>query len=195
MKQFERHETVIVGGGQAGLSVGYHLQKQGRPFVILDASERVGDSWRMRWDSLRLYSPASHDGLPGMSMKYIVQSSPFGMMEVSDFRPPLAPAGSALIAWTCALAPGVAPTGGPARHGHRGRIQSEGAYTFAREYVRVPEYPGPFGQPGHRFAQGRRLQRSGQERHLSGEIAGAGGGLGGSHHATTSSSARPRAVS
>ena len=51
---------------QAGLATGYHLAKRGRSFVILDASERVGDPWRRRWDSLRLYSPASHDGLPGM---------------------------------------------------------------------------------------------------------------------------------
>ena len=66
MKQVEHYETVIVGGGQAGLSVGYHLKQQGRSFVILDASERIGDSWRNRWDSLRLYSPAFRDGLPGM---------------------------------------------------------------------------------------------------------------------------------
>ena len=66
MKQVDRYETVIVGGGQAGLSVGYHLKKQRRSLVILDASERIGDSWRNRWDSLRLYSPAFRDGLPGM---------------------------------------------------------------------------------------------------------------------------------
>ena len=66
MKQIEHFETVIVGGGQAGLSIGYHLKQQGRSFVILDASERIGDPWRKRWDSLRLYSPASYDGLPGM---------------------------------------------------------------------------------------------------------------------------------
>src|SRR5215208_1714336 len=66
MTRVERYETVIVGGGQAGLSVGYHLKKQGRSFVILDASERIGDSWRKRWESLRLYSPAFRDGLPGM---------------------------------------------------------------------------------------------------------------------------------
>ncbi len=66
MTQVERYETVIVGGGQAGLSVGYHLRRQGRPFVVLDAGERIGDSWRGRWDSLRLYSPARRDGLPGM---------------------------------------------------------------------------------------------------------------------------------
>ncbi|MDA1298168.1 MAG: NAD(P)/FAD-dependent oxidoreductase [Chloroflexi bacterium] len=62
----ERIETVIIGGGQAGLSVGYHLSKIGRPFVILDASDRVGDSWRNRWNSLRLFSPARYDGLDGM---------------------------------------------------------------------------------------------------------------------------------
>jgi putative flavoprotein involved in K+ transport len=61
----EHFETVIIGGGQAGLSVGYHLKKQGRPFVILDANERIGDAWRKRWDSLRLFTPARYDGLAG----------------------------------------------------------------------------------------------------------------------------------
>ena len=61
----ESHETVIVGGGQAGLSVAYHLARHGRPFVLLEADERIGDCWRRRFDSLRLYSPARYDGLPG----------------------------------------------------------------------------------------------------------------------------------
>jgi putative flavoprotein involved in K+ transport len=59
-------ETVIVGCGQAGLAAGYHLKKRGCPFLILDANERVGDSWRKRWDSLRLFTPAKYDGLPGL---------------------------------------------------------------------------------------------------------------------------------
>jgi putative flavoprotein involved in K+ transport len=62
----EYFETVIIGGGQAGLSVGYHLARQGRPFVILEANERIGDSWRKRWDSLRLFTPARYDALAGM---------------------------------------------------------------------------------------------------------------------------------
>jgi putative flavoprotein involved in K+ transport len=62
----EHVETVVIGGGQAGLSLGYHLAKLGRPFVILDAGERVGDVWRNRWDSLHLFTPARRDGLPGM---------------------------------------------------------------------------------------------------------------------------------
>jgi putative flavoprotein involved in K+ transport len=62
----ERFDTIVVGGGQAGLSAGYYLKKQGRPFVILDANERIGGSWRTRtWASLRLFTPARYDGLPG----------------------------------------------------------------------------------------------------------------------------------
>jgi putative flavoprotein involved in K+ transport len=61
----ERVDTVVIGAGQSGLSAGYHLAKRGLPFVILDADERIGDHWRNRWDSLRLYSPARYDALPG----------------------------------------------------------------------------------------------------------------------------------
>jgi putative flavoprotein involved in K+ transport len=63
----EQVETVIVGGGQAGLAVGYHLARLGRSFVILDANERTGDSWRKRWDSLRLFTPAYLNALPGLA--------------------------------------------------------------------------------------------------------------------------------
>ncbi|MFD4526880.1 flavin-containing monooxygenase [Streptomyces sp. NPDC058470] len=62
----ERIETVVVGGGQAGLATGYHLARRGRSFVILDAGERIGDAWRKRWDSLRLFTPARYDSLPGL---------------------------------------------------------------------------------------------------------------------------------
>lgn len=63
----EEVDVVVIGGGQAGLSVGYHLARRGvRRFVILDAAARTGDSWRFRWDSLRLFTPAKYDGLDGM---------------------------------------------------------------------------------------------------------------------------------
>ena len=62
----EHLDTIVVGAGQAGLSAGYHLAQRGLAFAILDADPRIGDHWRNRWDSLRLYSPARYDSLPGM---------------------------------------------------------------------------------------------------------------------------------
>jgi putative flavoprotein involved in K+ transport len=62
----ERFDVIVIGGGQAGLSVGYHLKQRGLRFVILDASQRVGDAWRTRWDTLKLFSPAWLDGLDGL---------------------------------------------------------------------------------------------------------------------------------
>ncbi len=59
-------ETVIVGGGQAGLIAGYELKKRGREFVVLDAQPRVGAAWRNRWDSLRLFTPGRDCELPGL---------------------------------------------------------------------------------------------------------------------------------
>ena len=60
------YDTIVIGGGQAGLSVGYHLTQRDHRYLILDENERVGDSWRTRWDSLRLFTPARFNGLPGM---------------------------------------------------------------------------------------------------------------------------------
>jgi putative flavoprotein involved in K+ transport len=62
----EHVETVIIGAGQAGLATGYHLKRRRRQFVILDANARIGDNWRCHYDSLRLYSPARYDSLPGL---------------------------------------------------------------------------------------------------------------------------------
>src|SRR4051812_49595547 len=59
-------ETVIIGGGQAGLTTGYELRQRGRDFVILDASAGVGDAWRSGWDSLRLFTPRRVCTLPGL---------------------------------------------------------------------------------------------------------------------------------
>src|SRR5688572_17043589 len=60
------YETVVIGGGQTGLAAGHHLARRGIDFVVLEANDRIGDVWRSRWDSLRLYSPAKYDTLPGM---------------------------------------------------------------------------------------------------------------------------------
>jgi putative flavoprotein involved in K+ transport len=64
----ERVDTIIIGGGQAGLATGYHLGRQGRSFVVLEGNDRIGDSWRKRWDSLRIFTPAKFSSLPGMKL-------------------------------------------------------------------------------------------------------------------------------
>ena len=69
MRNAERSEvvnTLVIGGGQAGLSAGYQLAKRGVPFLIVDASDKIGDAWRKRWDSLRLFTPGRYCGLAGM---------------------------------------------------------------------------------------------------------------------------------
>lgn len=76
--------TVVIGGGQAGLAVGYHLKRHGLSFVILDANHRTGDSWRQRWDSLRLFTPSWANGLPGMPFPAPRRSYP-SKNEVADY--------------------------------------------------------------------------------------------------------------
>ena len=60
-------EVVVVGGSQAGLAMGWHLTQQGRRFVVLEAGPELGHVWRNRWDSLRLFTPAQYDALPGLA--------------------------------------------------------------------------------------------------------------------------------
>ncbi|GLW47443.1 monooxygenase [Streptomyces sp. NBRC 14336] len=59
---------VVIGGGQAGLAVGYHLRRLGLDFVILDAQTTPGGAWQHAWESLRLFSPAAYSSLPGRLM-------------------------------------------------------------------------------------------------------------------------------
>src|SRR5512133_1161684 len=63
----DRREVIVVGGGQAGLSIGYLLAQQGRRFAILEAADTPAAAWRERWDSLRLFTPVRYDGLPGLA--------------------------------------------------------------------------------------------------------------------------------
>lgn len=62
------YDTIVIGGGQAGLAAAYYLSREDRDFVVLDENDRVGDSWRTRWDSLRLFTPAKFSGLPGLRL-------------------------------------------------------------------------------------------------------------------------------
>jgi putative flavoprotein involved in K+ transport len=77
-------DTVVIGGGQAGLAIGYHLARRERSFVILDGHERVGDPWRRRWNSLRVFTPARYNGLPGWSFPAPAWSYP-SKDDVADY--------------------------------------------------------------------------------------------------------------
>jgi putative flavoprotein involved in K+ transport len=61
-----RTDVIVVGGGQAGLAIGYHLAHQGRDFTILEAASEPAAAWRARWDSLKLFTPARYSSLPGL---------------------------------------------------------------------------------------------------------------------------------
>ena len=80
----QRYDIVVIGAGQAGLATGYHLARHGADFVMLDRYERVGEAWRRRWESLRLFTPARMDGLPGMAFPGPLDYRPT-KDEVADF--------------------------------------------------------------------------------------------------------------
>jgi putative flavoprotein involved in K+ transport len=62
----EPFDLVVVGGGQAGLAAAWHLRQRGLRFLVLEAAEELGRTWRTRWESLRLFTPAEYDALPGL---------------------------------------------------------------------------------------------------------------------------------
>jgi len=63
------YEVPVVGGGQAGLTMGYHLRQQGRGFVILERGDSIAPAWRERWDSLKLFTPRGYSNLPGLPFR------------------------------------------------------------------------------------------------------------------------------
>ncbi|MEU4363466.1 NAD(P)/FAD-dependent oxidoreductase [Promicromonospora sp. NPDC023987] len=77
-------EVLVIGGGQAGLSMGERLRHAGREFTILEASDRIGHSWRSRWDSLQLFTPARYSHLPGLPLPLPSWSYP-GKDQIADY--------------------------------------------------------------------------------------------------------------
>lgn len=78
------YDVLVIGAGQAGLAAGYYLQQSGLTFLIVDAASSVGQSWRKRYDSLRLFTPRMYDGLPGMPLSGNKNSLP-SKDEIADY--------------------------------------------------------------------------------------------------------------
>ena len=77
-------DVIVIGGGQAGLALAWHLARRSLQFTVLEAAGELGHSWRTRWDSVRLFSPAQYDALPGMAFPAPTDTYP-GREAVADF--------------------------------------------------------------------------------------------------------------
>ncbi len=84
MSRFDVLDAIVIGAGQAGLAVGHHLARRRASHLLLDGAPRIGHSWSSRWDSLRLFSPAQYDSLPGMPFPAPVDTHP-SKDEVADY--------------------------------------------------------------------------------------------------------------
>jgi len=123
-----RHKVVVIGAGQTGLSVGYHLAQRGIPCLILDANQRIGDTWRRRWDSLRLFTPRGYDSLDGL--RFPAGKDPFPTKdEMADFLESYA------AKFNLPVRTGVKVDGLTRRNGHY--VVSAGPQQFEAEHVVV----------------------------------------------------------
>ena len=77
-------DVLVIGGGQAGLAMGYHLAQRGLSFQIVDAGAEIGHVWRSRWDSLRLFTSGRYDNLPGLPFPAAPDTYP-GKDDVADY--------------------------------------------------------------------------------------------------------------
>ena len=171
--QPEHIETVIIGAGQAGLATGYGLQRKRRSFVILDSESRIGDGWRHQWDSLRLFTPAWADALPGKPFPAPAWSYPT-KEEFADYLESYAAElalpvrlGTHVVRLQAAGAPGVtgqAATGGDLVTTDRGQIHADNVVVCDRHVrpgrgragFRRPARPGDRPAPLERVPQAER---------------------------------------
>jgi putative flavoprotein involved in K+ transport len=77
-------DVLVIGGGQAGLAMGYELAQRDLRFLIVDSGPEIGHVWRSRWDSLRLFTSGRYDNLPGLPFPAAADTYP-GKDEVADY--------------------------------------------------------------------------------------------------------------
>ena len=133
----EQPEVIVVGGGQAGLTAGYYLTQAKIPFVILHADLRVGDSWRERWDSLTLFTPAVYSALPGLRFPGDPEHYP-GKNQVAEYLERYAHTHELPIRYDSHVS-----SLEPADGGYRLQTQS-GSYQAARVIVATGAYQRPY---------------------------------------------------
>src|SRR3954447_18182389 len=80
----DRLDVLVIGGGQAGLAMGYHLAQRGLRFQIVDSGPEIGSVWRSRWDSLPLFTSGRYDNLPGLPFPAAADSYP-GKDDVANY--------------------------------------------------------------------------------------------------------------
>jgi len=136
----EQTQVIVVGGGQAGLAAGYYLTQAKMPFVILHADSRIGDSWRARWDSLTLFTPAVYSDLPGLSFHGDPEHYP-GKDAVADYLERYAQTNELPIRYDSRVS-----SLEPADGGYRVQAES-GSYQAAQVIVATGAYQRPYMPP------------------------------------------------
>ncbi|MEK5069656.1 flavin-containing monooxygenase [Sporosarcina sp. FSL K6-1508] len=79
-----RYETIVIGAGQAGLTMGYNLKQSKKDFLIIDKGLALGEEWKNRYDSLKLFTPRMYSSLPGMPLDGKQQGFPT-KDEIADY--------------------------------------------------------------------------------------------------------------
>ena len=132
----QEFDVLVIGAGQAGLGLGYYLRNSGLDYLLLDSSSEVGASWRNRWDSLTLFTPAEYASLPGLTLGLPAGTYP-GKDEVADY----------LRNYAAFFSLPVRPDSkvvSLAREGRRFRVATENGLFLARQVVVAT---GPFHEP------------------------------------------------
>jgi putative flavoprotein involved in K+ transport len=143
-----RAEVIVVGGGQAGMAVGYYLSRAGIRFLILDAGARAGEAWAQRWDSLELFTPARYSSLPGMAFPGGPGHYP-GKNEVAAYMAAYARAFALPVRYSARVTAMERMAGGYRLH------TSSGTYQAGQVIVATGAYQQPFIPP---IASGLRRQ-------------------------------------